>query len=82
MKLLLYTEDEFTDSSLYVNTWIDENEIKGFYIPRVDDEIPCINLFYNGDVITVVQNEELVDFLNKKFKVYAKSSSHNTSGLQ
>ena len=67
MKLLLYTEDDFIEEGLYINVWIDENEIKGFYIPSVDDEIPCINLFFNGDVITVVQNEEIINFLNTKF---------------
>ena len=72
MKLLLYTvEDdlELENNTMFLNVWIDESKINGFYIPTQDDDIKCINLFFDGEVITVVQNMELVDFLDRKFKV-------------
>ncbi len=70
MKVLLYTViDDIEETGIYKNAWIDENKIDGFYIPSIDDEIRCINLFFTGEVVTVVQNEELVEFLDNKFKV-------------
>lgn len=76
MKLKLYILDyeiddlgEEIEIDRYIDIWIDENAIIGFYVPINQDEIKCLNLFFNSMTITVVQNDELVNFLNKKFNV-------------
>lgn len=53
----------------YIDCWIDENEIKGFYSPLDNDEIKCLNLFINGTNLTVIQKPELVEYLNRRFNV-------------
>lgn len=67
MKLLIYLEDED-----FVGTWrdvyIDENRIDAFYLPDLEDDgIRTINLFLNGQIITVVQNDEILNYLTKRF---------------
>lgn len=76
MKLKLYILDYDVDDSgqeievdRYIDMWIDESQIKGFYIPINQDEIKCINLFFNSMTISVVQNDDLVKFLDKRFNV-------------
>ena len=76
MKLKLYILDYGIDDlgdeievDRYIDMWIDESQILGFYVPINQDEIKCLNLFFNSMTITVVQNDELVNFLNKKFNV-------------
>lgn len=76
MKLKLYILDytinennEEEEYDRYIDMWIDESKINGFYVPTNQTEIKCLNLFFNSMTISVVQNEELVDFLNKKFNV-------------
>ena len=76
MKLKLYILDytineknEEEEYDRYIDMWIDESKINGFYVPTHQTEIKCLNLFFNSMTISVVQNAELVDFLNKKFNV-------------
>ena len=83
MKLKLYILDyeiddlgEEIEVDRYIDMWIDENAILGFYVPVNQDEIKCLNLFFNAMQITVVQNKELVgiitlrDILNFHPEVY------------
>lgn len=70
MKLLLLIEIEGKGNS-FVKYWIDENKIDAFWVdPELyEDEISLINLVMNGQVYSVVKNNQLELFLDKKFKV-------------
>ena len=52
MKLKLYILDytineknEEVEYDRYIDMWIDENKINGFYVPTNQTEIKCLNLF-------------------------------------
>lgn len=67
MKLKLLTYDTLNENNRFIDAWIDEDKIVGFYIPDPIDEIPVINLFFDGAEIVVVRNKEIEHFLTNKF---------------
>jgi hypothetical protein len=69
MKLLLNTEDDDGNSS-FTDFYINEKKIVGWYLPQLEDDgIEMINLFFQSNILTVVRNEELVKYLDKRFNI-------------
>jgi len=66
-KLKLYTENE-EGTAAWLDFHLNLGMIDGFYIPDLEDgELPSINVFVGGQFITVLQEEEIVDYLNSRF---------------
>ena len=63
MKLRFLTVND-NEVDIYVDLYIDESEIKGFFVPEAFDEHKTICLFFSGDLITVQQTPELLKYLD------------------
>ena len=68
LKLFVSYDDKTVLKDLYVNA----ETITGFFVPDKlpedeDIEGDCVNIFYNGDMLTVLQDRKLVDFLTLNF---------------
>ena len=76
MKLKFLTTNIETDEDIYVDLYIDETEIKGFFVPFQFDKHDTICLFWASELITVQQTPELLHFLDsnirKKNKIETK----------
>lgn len=72
LKLKLFTEDEEGIFD-YLDFYCDSDGIMGFYVPKKDVEQVenTINLFYMGQVITVIQSDILINYLKQEFVDYA-----------
>ena len=57
------------DDSLWFDLYFDVTKITGFYIPVKDDpnDEDSINIFFEGDCITVQAEEHIKDYLGDKF---------------
>tara|TARA_R110002074_G_C11975392_1_gene611206 strand:- start:174 stop:386 length:213 start_codon:yes stop_codon:yes gene_type:complete len=70
MKLLFLVQDEETDTGLWRDIYIDKLKICAFYMPDIEDDgIKTINLFLGDQIITVVQNKEILEYLTYKFNL-------------
>ncbi len=67
LKLQLYTQDEDGEAE-FLDFWLQLVMIDGFYIPKLEDgELPSINLLTNGAFITVLQEADIMEYLNHRF---------------
>lgn len=63
----LIEEDDITE---WRDFWIDSNLISGFYIPTIaDGDDLCINVLYDGDFMTFLQEGHLVKYLENRFVI-------------
>ena len=70
MKLLFLVQDEESDMGRWRDIHILTNKISAFYIPDIEEDgIKTINLFLDSQIITVVQNKEILEFLTYKFNL-------------
>tara|TARA_R110000772_G_C13054174_1_gene414529 strand:- start:229 stop:441 length:213 start_codon:yes stop_codon:yes gene_type:complete len=70
MKLLFLVEDEDSELGLWKEIFIDKMKIAAFYMPEIEaDGIKTINLFLGGQIVTVVQNSEIIEYLTYKFNL-------------
>jgi len=70
MKLLFYVVDDESDKTECRDIHINPSKIDAFYMPDLDaDGIKCINIFMGGQLLTVVQNQEIIDYLTYKFNL-------------
>ena len=66
LKIFIDHEGETILKDLYINA----DAITGFFVP---DKLPedegrdCVNLFYNGDMLTVLQEKKLINYLTENF---------------
>ena len=69
MKLLLLIVDE-NENTRFVNSYLDLDSINGFWIEPFlyENEIALVNLIINGQIFSVVKNENLIHYLDNKFK--------------
>ena len=70
MKLLLLVEVEGKGNT-FLDFYVNENKIDAFWVePELyENEIALINLVMNGQVYSVVKNDDLVYFLDLKFQI-------------
>lgn len=69
-KLSLLTEDD-NELPQYKDFYCDVDEIKGFWIPDLEeDEQPSINILIAGTVMSVLQEEDITAYINNKFSDY------------
>ena len=67
LKLQLYTQDEDGEAE-FLDFWLQLVMVDGFYIPKLEDgELPSINLLVNGAFITVLQEADIMEYLNYRF---------------
>ena len=71
---MILTYDTTDNSNRFIDAWIDESKIVGFYIPEPIDQVKVINLFFDGAEIVVVSNKEIESFLTSKFIHYDRSN--------
>ena len=70
MKLLFLVQDDERELGTWREVYIDQSKIVAFYMPDIEDDgIKTINLFIGGQLITVVQNEEIIEYLTYKFNL-------------
>tara|TARA_R110002072_G_scaffold5165_2_gene34342 strand:- start:3243 stop:3455 length:213 start_codon:yes stop_codon:yes gene_type:complete len=70
MKLLFLVQDDETEAGLWRDIHIDKLKICAFYMPDIEDDgIKTINLFLGNQLITVVQNNEIIEYLTYKFNL-------------
>ena len=70
MKLLFLVQDEEVDAGTWREVYIDKSKIVAFYMPDIEEDgIKTINLFIGGQLITVVQNDEIIEYLTYKFNL-------------
>lgn len=68
MKVSLFAESDFTDSGYtWVDFWIDESKVSGFYITTDDEEEygKSVNVWFDGGMVTLKQEPNLIKFLEK-----------------
>ena len=70
MKLLFLVQDEESDMGRWRDIHILTHKISAFYIPDIEEDgIKTINLFLDSQIITVVQNKEILEYLTYKFNL-------------
>ena len=70
MRLLFLVQDEESELGSWRDIYIDKAKIVAFYMPDIEDDgVKTINLFIGGQLITVVQNEEIIEYLTYKFNL-------------
>jgi len=70
MKLLFLVQDDERELGTWRDVYIDKSKIVAFYMPDIEDDgIKTINLFIGGQLITVVQNDEIIEYLTYKFNL-------------
>ena len=70
MKLLFLVQDEDVEAGLWREIHIDKMKICAFYMPDIEDDgIKTINLFLGNQIITIVQNKEIIEYLTYKFNL-------------
>tara|TARA_R110001606_G_scaffold101179_2_gene222181 strand:- start:129 stop:341 length:213 start_codon:yes stop_codon:yes gene_type:complete len=70
MKLLFLVQDDERELGTWRDVYIDKSKIVAFYMPDIEeDRIKTINLFIGGQLITVVQNDEIIEYLTYKFNL-------------
>lgn len=65
-KILVQTED---DTFEYVDGWLDENKIDGYYLTKDNFEDESVNVILNGGTLTLQRSNKLIDFLLNKFNL-------------
>jgi hypothetical protein len=65
-KILVCNED---DSFEYVDVWLDENKVIGYYLTKDNFQDESVNLIFGNTTITLLRSKELIDFLLKKFNM-------------
>lgn len=68
MKLQMLTVDEYDGEEVweYKDTYIDPTFIRGWYLPNQSSEhVRTLNLFFDGQLITVIYTDELRRYLDK-----------------
>ncbi len=68
MKLRFLTTDIQLEKDSYVDLYINESEIKGFFVPYQFDDFDTICLFFASELITVQQTPELLHYLDKHIR--------------
>ena len=70
MKLLFLVQDDESELGTWRDVYIDKSKIVAFYMPDIEeDRIKTINLFIGGQLITVVQNDKIIEYLTYKFNL-------------
>lgn len=65
-KLKLLADDGSGED--WLDLYLDVNTIQGFFIPyKEDNEEPCLNIFVGGDIITILQEEHIKNWLVNNF---------------
>lgn len=61
--------DETTEKGVFKDLYFDVEQITGFYIPEATEENneDCINILFNGDMITIKQEDHITSYLTKEF---------------
>lgn len=66
-----HEDDEVLEDILYLDAWLDIDEVIGFTIPVLDDGSLCtetINLFIKGgQKLTIKKQDDIVEYLTKEF---------------
>lgn len=76
MKLRFLTTNIETDDDIYVDLYINEAEIKGFFVPFQFDKYDTICLFFASELITVQQTPELLHYLDKHIRKINKDENN------
>lgn len=73
-KLKIWLEGDNDNESEFRDFYFDVNKITGWYIPDENQEIKAgaINIFFEGDYITIKQEAHIVDWLTKNFVEVSK----------
>ena len=59
---------DFGEGNEFTDIWFDGNEIDGFFVGQpTDDGQPTIQIFFNGDMATILQEDHIVEYLKKAF---------------
>ncbi len=68
-KLEYYVDDE--DGIRSISVYLDVTKISGYLIPEPSSEESwkTINLFYEGDMFTIVKQDHIVDYLQKRLLI-------------
>ena len=67
VKVKLLTEGDTEFDHRFVDWYLDTDEIKNFFIPIDENIPPCINIFYQGHLVTIKQEKKITEYLNQKF---------------
>jgi len=76
MKVQLWVTNETGDG--WKDAWIDLNMVSGFFIPDVGNDAegnpntPTINVFVGGHVVSVMQRDNITNWLLENFVANAK----------
>ncbi len=67
-KLKICTEDDFENIE-FKDLYFDVSKITGWFIPekKEGENKECINIFFEGDMITVQQEPHIIKYLTKMF---------------
>lgn len=67
LKLQLCTEDNI-GNVIFKDFYFNVEKISGWYVPNYDSvDDPVINLFFEGDTVSVKQERHLMEYLVDKF---------------
>lgn len=66
-KLKFWIVDD--DIKEWIDLWFDVSKITGFYLPKeeVYEEAMGINIFFEGDIITIMQEKHIMKYLLENF---------------
>lgn len=69
MKLLLLIVDE-NENTRFVNSYLDLSKLDGYWLEPFlyENEIALVNLIISGQVFSVVKNDNLIHYLDNRFK--------------
>ena len=65
-KILVVNEDETFE---YVDIWISEDKIIGYYLIRDNFEDESVNVIFGNTTITLLRSKELIDYLLNKYNM-------------
>lgn len=61
--------DEVTDESEFKDLYFDVSKITGWFVPEDNPDMDCkaLNIFFDGDMITIKQEPHILEYLRQVF---------------
>lgn len=70
LQIWLDGDEEKGESPEFRDLYFDVTKITGWFIPNKNDDMPdseAINIFFDGDIITIKQESHILKYLSENF---------------
>ncbi len=65
LKFLTIDEIDGVEKEEFKDIYLDPSKITAWYLPNQYDEILTLNIFFDGQILTVIYNDELRKYLDE-----------------